>query len=175
MRALRRHRIDVTLLTLEITESCIMSDPERTLGTMERLRDRGVGISVDDFGTGYSSLAYLRRLPINEVKIDRSFVMRMATDPADTAIVRAVVDLAHNLGLTVVAEGVEDEVTRQALTAVGCDLAQGYLFARPMPIDAFGAWMDARVAMPRIPLDDRRFPSRLDRAADHEYQIRNTS
>ena len=101
----------------------------------------GIGLSVDDFGTGYSSLAYLRRLPIDEIKIDRSFVQGMGTDLSDLAIVRAIVDLGHSLSLRVVAEGVEEEAARDALREMNCDQAQGFLISRPMPLDKFDAWI----------------------------------
>jgi EAL domain-containing protein (putative c-di-GMP-specific phosphodiesterase class I) len=143
-RSLRRHRLPAGLLTLEITESSIMADPERTSGLLHRLRDRGVRMSIDDFGTGYSSLSYLRRLPVSEVKIDRSFVAGMHGSGDDAAIVQAIVELGHTLELDVVAEGVEDERTWAALQAAGCDLAQGYLLARPMPAADFGRWYVGR-------------------------------
>ncbi len=128
------------LLTLEITESCVMSDPAAALVVLTQLQQLGVRLSLDDFGTGYSSLVYLQRLPVNEVKIDKSFVMAMNAAPDAAAIVRAVVDLAHTLDLTVVAEGVEDESSRAALTAMGCDTIQGYLLSRPLPADRLPQW-----------------------------------
>jgi diguanylate cyclase (GGDEF)-like protein len=120
------------LLTIEITESSVMADFPSALAALRRLSALGVRLSVDDFGTGYSSLAYLQRLPVQEVKIDKSFVMPMALDPAADAIVRAIVDLAHTLKLSVVAEGVEDAATRHALSAMSCDTIQGYLVGRPL-------------------------------------------
>jgi diguanylate cyclase (GGDEF)-like protein len=129
-------------LQLEITESMLMSDPERALATVTRLSELGANISVDDFGTGYSSLANLRRLPINELKIDRSFVSPMLQDESDLIIVRSTINLAHDLGLRVVAEGVEDEPTLRRLAGLGCDLAQGYHLSRPMPPLAFSEWME---------------------------------
>src|SRR5437762_7000921 len=110
-----------------------MVDPQGALATLSRLNAMGVTLSIDDFGTGYSSLASLKRLPVDEIKIDRSFVQRMATDEDDAVIVRSTVDLAHNLGLRVVAEGVEDAVTLRRLAALGCDYVQGYHLGRPMP------------------------------------------
>ena len=106
-------------LTIEITETTVMSDVARTLPLLQRLADLGVALSVDDFGTGYSSLAYLRRLPVHEIKIDKSFVQDMGTDPSDAAIVKTIIGLAHNLGLRVVAEGVEDERSRELLVRSG--------------------------------------------------------
>jgi diguanylate cyclase (GGDEF)-like protein/PAS domain S-box-containing protein len=120
-------------LTLEITESVLMEDPERALRIVTRLHDLGVGISVDDFGTGYSSLAYLIRLPTHELKIDKSFVMRMEQDAGSATIVHSTIDLAHNLDLIVVAEGVETETIWKALKEQGCDIGQGYFFSRPVP------------------------------------------
>ena len=142
--ALRRHGVSPKLLTFEITESSVMADPEHSLPILNKLSSMGVSLSVDDFGTGYSSLAYLRRLPIDEIKIDKSFVLGMGTDLADLAIVRAIVDLGHSLELRVVAEGVEEEAARDALRDMGCDQAQGFLISRPMPVDRFEAWLQAR-------------------------------
>jgi len=142
--ALRRHQVPAQLLTFEITESNVMTDPEHSLPVLRRLHAMGIRLSVDDFGTGYSSLAYLRRLPIDEIKIDRSFVQGMGTDLSDLAIVRAIVDLGHSLGLRVVAEGVEEEAARDALREMECDEAQGFLISRPMPLDRFEAWLQSR-------------------------------
>jgi EAL domain-containing protein (putative c-di-GMP-specific phosphodiesterase class I) len=119
-------------VALEITESGIMEDPERAIENLGRLHALGCGLAIDDYGTGYSSLAYLRRLPVDELKIDKSFVMNMARDPSDAMIVRSTIDLAHNMGLMVVAEGVDDEATLERLRALGCDMAQGYHFSRPL-------------------------------------------
>jgi len=143
-QALRRRQVPAELLTFELTESSVMADPEHSLPILRELHAMGVGLSVDDFGTGYSSLAYLRRLPIDEIKIDRSFVQAMSTDLSDLAIVRAIVDLGHSLGLRVVAEGVEEEAARDALREMHCDQAQGFLIARPMPLDRFEAWLASR-------------------------------
>ena len=119
----------------------------------------GVSLSVDDFGTGYSSLAYLRRLPIDEIKIDKSFVLGMGTDLSDLAIVRAIVDLGHSLHLRVVAEGVEEEAARDALRDMGCDQAQGFLISRPMPLDRFEAWLQARTGQHLRPGVDHPCPA----------------
>jgi diguanylate cyclase (GGDEF)-like protein len=132
-------------LQLEITESMIMSDPERALATVGRLSALGVRLSVDDFGTGYSSLANLRKMPIDELKIDRSFVSPMLQDESDLIIVRSTINLGHDLGLRVIAEGVEDGATLDELAVLGCDLAQGYHVSRPMPADAFTAWLTRSV------------------------------
>jgi diguanylate cyclase (GGDEF)-like protein len=129
-------------LQLEITESMIMTDPERALATVSRLSGLGVRLSVDDFGTGYSSLANLRRLPINELKIDRSFVSPMLQDESDLIIVRSTINLGHDLGLRIIAEGVEDAPTLERLATLGCDLAQGYYLSRPMSGSAFSTWLE---------------------------------
>jgi diguanylate cyclase (GGDEF)-like protein len=128
-------------LTLEITENLIMSDPARSMACLTRLHEMGVRLAVDDFGTGYSSLSYLRRLPVNELKIDRSFVIGLATSD-DEVIVRSTIDLAHNLGLTVIAEGVETANARDRLVALGCDAAQGIFLSEPRPAEAIRQWID---------------------------------
>ncbi|MEU4561290.1 bifunctional diguanylate cyclase/phosphodiesterase [Actinoplanes sp. NPDC023936] len=138
---LQRYAVPAELLQLEITESALMVDPFRVLETATRLSRMGVAISLDDFGTGYSSLQHLRRLPLSEVKIDRSFVLGMATDRGDAAIVRSVVALADSLGLRAVAEGVEDEATWRLLAAAGCHTAQGWFHARPMPAADLAEWL----------------------------------
>ena len=143
-RALAHHGVSPELLTFEITESSVMADPERSLPVLRELHAMGIQLSVDDFGTGYSSLAYLRRLPIDEIKIDRSFVQGMITDLGDLAIVRAIIDLGHSLGLRVVAEGVEEEAARDALRTLRCDDLQGYLLSRPIPIEKLEAWLMSR-------------------------------
>jgi diguanylate cyclase len=125
----------------EITESSIIVDPDRVLNVLERINGLGFGLSIDDFGTGYSSLAYLRKLPVNELKIDRSFVRDLAEGQKDDVIVRATVQLAHNLALTVTAEGVEDAATLAALRDCGCDRAQGYHLSRPVPLGSFLQWL----------------------------------
>jgi diguanylate cyclase (GGDEF)-like protein len=130
-------------LTLEITESTILADPGGSLATLERLHALGVKLSIDDFGTGYSSLGRLRELPIHEVKIDKSFVQRVAEDHRDRAVVRSAVQLGHALDLQVVAEGVEDEDTYAYLAAEGCDVVQGYLLSRPLPPEEFDAWLNS--------------------------------
>ena len=126
---------------LEITESSIMDDPQRAEHTLNRLSERGFKLSIDDFGTGYSSLAYLKRLPVDELKIDKSFVMGMEAGEDDAMIVRSTIDLAHNLGLGVVAEGVENADVLEQLRALSCDEAQGYHIGRPLPVDGFLAWL----------------------------------
>jgi diguanylate cyclase (GGDEF)-like protein len=135
-------------LELEITESMLMHDPARARRTLERLAAIGVGLSVDDFGTGYSSLAHLKRLPVDTLKIDKSFVVDMTDDGADEAIVRSMIELAHNLGLRVVAEGVESAAAWMRLAALGCDLAQGFHLARPLPASGLLALLEAETETP---------------------------
>jgi EAL domain-containing protein (putative c-di-GMP-specific phosphodiesterase class I) len=136
---LDEHSLPACALELEITESVIMLDPQRAREVLEALRRLGLRIAVDDYGTGYCALAYLRDLPIDELKIDRSFVARVTTDPRSAAIVRSSIELAHALGLRVVAEGVEDQEALDAVAGFGCDYAQGYHFSRPLPAAAFAA------------------------------------
>jgi diguanylate cyclase (GGDEF)-like protein len=139
--ALRQSGVPPELLTLEITEGTVMAEPSRAIHMLHRLRELGVQLAIDDFGTGYSSLAYLRRLPIDSVKIDKGFVLGMGTDAGDLAIVRAVVELCHSLRFQVVAEGVEDELTRDLLRGLGCDAVQGYLISRPLPTERIDPWL----------------------------------
>ncbi|MFE9653841.1 putative bifunctional diguanylate cyclase/phosphodiesterase [Micromonospora sp. NPDC006431] len=141
-------------LTLEITEAGVLDGTERPIPTLRRLRDLGVRLSVDDFGTGNSSLAQLRRLPVHEVKVDRSFVQGMATDPGDLAIVNAVVTLSQQFGLAVVAEGVESELTLELLQDIGCEIGQGFLFSRPLPYERLEAWFGAQVEPETITVGD---------------------
>src|SRR6185436_8784817 len=136
---LRAHAIEASHLTLEITESKLMTQLERALETLTQLRDIGVGISVDDFGTGYSSLSYLSTLPITSLKIDRSFVQRLDDDAKDAEVVRAVITLGVALGKTVIAEGIETPAHLAQLRSLGCGLGQGYLLARPLPPEAAAA------------------------------------
>jgi diguanylate cyclase (GGDEF)-like protein len=147
-RLLERSGVAPTRLTLELTESSVMTDSARALATLERLGAIGVGLSIDDFGTGWSSLSYLQRLPVDELKVDRSFVFRVATDVGDRAIVRSVVDLGHSLGLRVVAEGVESQDAWHTLLDLGCDEAQGYLVSRPLPPRELTAWLAGRPTAP---------------------------
>jgi diguanylate cyclase (GGDEF)-like protein/PAS domain S-box-containing protein len=139
--ALEKWRIDPRFLKIEITESSIMADPAHALAIMSMLQSMGLRLSIDDFGTGYSSLTSLRQLPTDEIKIDKSFVIGMSESDADAAIVRTVVDLAHNLGKQVCAEGVEDEATWNRLSKMGCDLAQGFWICRPLPAAQFMRWL----------------------------------
>jgi diguanylate cyclase (GGDEF)-like protein/PAS domain S-box-containing protein len=141
---LDRWQVDASLLEFEITESTMLVDPVRTKLILERLSEMGIRLSIDDFGTGYSSLSYLRSLPVNEIKIDRSFVMNMDSSVDDATIVRSTIDLARNLGLEVVAEGVETEVVWDRLGELGCTVAQGYYLSRPVSADDLRAWLDER-------------------------------
>ncbi|MFI1015564.1 putative bifunctional diguanylate cyclase/phosphodiesterase [Streptomyces sp. NPDC020965] len=141
---LARHGVPPGALQLEITEHVLLEDPQRAADTLAGLTDHGVKMSLDDFGTGYSSLVHLRRLPVSELKIDRSFVARLAVDTEDAEIVRCTVDLAHSLGLLVVAEGVEDDETWERLRDLGCDAVQGWLVAAAMPPAETTAWLRAR-------------------------------
>nr|WP_240894965.1 EAL domain-containing protein [Kineococcus siccus] len=151
---LARTALSSRLLKLEVTESAIIADPRRAQVIIERLRALGVALSIDDFGTGYTSLASLRDLPVNELKVDRSFVTTMLDEPRNAAIVRTGIELARRLGLDCVAEGIEDGATLAALADLGCTTAQGYHVARPMPVAQLDAWLAARDA----PADARRRP-----------------
>jgi diguanylate cyclase (GGDEF)-like protein len=150
------HGVRPDRVIVEITEDVLMTDPERSLAVLAELSGAGVRVSLDDFGTGYSSLAYLKKLPVDELKIDRSFVLEMGSDPADAAIVRTTVDLGRRLGIGVVAEGVEDAETLRRLTDYGAGMAQGYYIARPMPAADLEAWLDGGgfVASPELADDD---------------------
>ena len=139
---LENHRIAPERLELEITESVIMVDPVRALDILTRLSRMGINLSIDDFGTGYSSLSYLKKLPVKAVKIDKSFVMHMTRDQNDAQIVRSTIDLAHNLGLKVIAEGVESQEVWERLLTLGCDQAQGYYMSRPLPAADLNQWLN---------------------------------
>ncbi len=143
-------------LTLEITEDGMVGGTDRPMPTLARLHELGVRLSVDDFGTGFSSLSYLRRLPVQEVKVDRTFVQGMATDPRDLAIVRAVVDLSRHFGYSVVAEGVESELTLSLLEAMGCEIGQGFFFSRPLPYARLETWFAAQTVTESAPDGDVR-------------------
>ena len=140
-RLLKRYQLSAEQLIFEITESTAMRDPEHSLSVLEKLRDGGISLSVDDFGTGYSSLAHLKRLPVQELKIDQSFIRNLDETSEDAVIVRSTIEMSHNLGLKVVAEGVEYQHTLELLERWHCDTAQGYLISRPMDAVAFEAWV----------------------------------
>jgi len=144
---LRDRQVPAAYLELEVTESAITADPVRAQQILGRLAEAGITLSIDDFGAGYTSLAHLKDLPVHQLKIDRSFVSQMAEDRSDALIVRSVVELGRNLGLTTVAEGVEDEATWQRLRDVGCDQAQGYHLCRPLTAEGLDAWYDAAHAV----------------------------
>ncbi|MGL4316201.1 MAG: bifunctional diguanylate cyclase/phosphodiesterase [Pseudomonas sp.] len=141
---LEQHQVAAELLELEVTEGALMEDPELALRSLQAIRELGVSLSIDDFGTGYSSLAYLKRLPVQVLKIDRTFVSAMVENASDAVIVQSTLALAHNFAMQVVAEGVEDDATAAALTRLGCDIAQGYHFGRPMPVDEIERWRAAQ-------------------------------
>ena len=139
---LRKYDVPAEMLWIEITESAIMDDPNHAIETLDRLHALGIRLAVDDFGTGYSSLTYLKRMPVDELKIDKSFVLGMTENRDDEMIVRSTIDLAHNMGLKVVAEGVETEATMQRLADLHCDLAQGFHLSRPLPPERLEAWLN---------------------------------
>jgi len=147
---LSSHEVPHQRLTLELTESAMMQDPQRTMEILNQLNKMGLHLSIDDFGTGYSSLAYLSKLPVGEIKIDKSFVMSMAQNDNNAMIVRTTIDLAHNLDLKVIAEGVENQQTLEMLQAMGCDYVQGYHISRPMPAEKLAAWLQSD-AWPLVP------------------------
>lgn len=147
-RAITESGLPASKLVLEITETSVMSDAEYAMQVLQRLSAMGLTLAIDDFGTGYSSLSYLKRLPVDEVKIDKSFVLNMQEDENDAVIVRSIVDLAGNLGLRVVAEGVETANAWDALRDMGCDIAQGYFISRPLPADQLSAWLTTLTPAP---------------------------
>ncbi|GAB3798184.1 hypothetical protein GCM10027605_09360 [Micromonospora zhanjiangensis] len=153
---LAEYAVPAERLTFEIKEAGLLDGSDRPMPTLRRLRDIGVRLSVDDFGTGYSSLSYLRRLPVHEVKVDQSFVQGMATDPVDLAIVNAVVTLSQQFGLTVVAEGVESELTLELLQDIGCEVGQGFLFSRPLPYERLATWFEVQAESEPPPNTDVR-------------------
>jgi EAL domain-containing protein (putative c-di-GMP-specific phosphodiesterase class I) len=148
-RLLHEHGMSPDVLQLEVTENIVMADPVRVMEVLEQLSALGVGLSLDDFGTGSSSLTYLARLPVDELKIDRSFVMRMAEDQSAAVIVRSTTELAQRLGLRVVAEGVENVEACEQLAAMGCEEAQGFYLQRPLPPDELTNWLASRAPSTR--------------------------
>ncbi len=149
---LSRHQLPPSLLTLELTETGFIEDPGRALLMLDALAALGVGLSIDDFGTGYSSLSHLARMPVDEMKIDRSFIQNLESDPEFATVVRSAIDMGHGLGLKVVAEGIETAAAANRLRSFGCDIAQGFYYARPMPLDAFATWMNGKTRVPIIVL-----------------------
>jgi EAL domain-containing protein (putative c-di-GMP-specific phosphodiesterase class I) len=147
---LKMYRVPAEQLVFEITESAVMREPEQALKVLNRLRECGISLSVDDFGTGYSSLAHLKRLPVQELKIDQSFVRNLDETSEDAVIVRSTIEMSHNLGLKVVAEGVEYEHSLRLLERWHCDTAQGYLISRPLSAAAFEAWMAKPLTAPSM-------------------------
>jgi EAL domain-containing protein (putative c-di-GMP-specific phosphodiesterase class I) len=145
-QALLETSVPSARLTIEVTESTLIADPQGALRVLKELREMGVRLAIDDFGTGYSSLSYLQRLRPNDLKVDKSFVTDMMSDENDALIVRSVIELAHSLGMAVVAEGVENVRTLDRLAELHCDRAQGFHIARPMPEDELMTWLDARRA-----------------------------
>lgn len=139
--ALNNYKLDPNLLELEVTESSLMADPDQAVSTLNALSDLGVRISIDDFGTGYSSFAYLSRLPIDVLKIDKSFIFGMAKDKSQLVIVKSIIDMAHTLGINVVAEGIETAAALSTLYDMGCDAGQGYFIAKPMPVEKSYEWL----------------------------------
>jgi EAL domain-containing protein (putative c-di-GMP-specific phosphodiesterase class I) len=147
---LRSYEVDPSDIVLEVTESAIMGEPDAAIEMLRRLADRGIDLSIDDFGVGQSSFAYLRRLPVREIKIDKSFVLKLADSPEDATIVRSIVELGHNLGYKVTAEGVEDEGSFVFLRDIGCDYAQGYHIAKALPADGFDRFVAEGRWVPRM-------------------------
>jgi diguanylate cyclase (GGDEF)-like protein len=158
---LSRYDVDGSALTLELTESSLMVDPELAKTTMRQLSELGVSVAIDDFGTGYSSLAYLTDLPIGELKIDKSFVRAMSSDNRNAIVVRSTIELAHSLGLRTVAEGIEDAPTLERLRALGCELAQGFHLSRPLAGPKLATWWDARTRTVRPLIPAAAFPRAL--------------
>jgi len=138
---LEKHQLPASALVLEVTETAMMQDPDHALQTLKRISDMGIALSIDDFGTGYSSLAYLKQMPVQEIKIDRSFVTDMINDKDDSIIVNTTLNMSHNLGLRVTAEGVEDKETLLKLRALGCNAVQGYFLTRPIPAKNLEEWL----------------------------------
>ena len=144
LQILNEHDIPPARLTLEITENMVMANVQHAISVLECLRDIGVRISMDDFGTGHSSLAQIKNMPLHELKIDKSFITTLMSDHQNKAIVRTTIDLAHNMGLTVVAEGIEDEDTLRQLSELGCEQAQGFFMSKPVASDDLIRWLVTR-------------------------------
>jgi len=147
---LSRHQLPPSLLTLELTETGFIEDPRRALLMLDALAALGVSLSIDDFGTGYSSLSHLARMPVDEMKIDRSFIQSLESDPEFATVVRSAIDMGHGLGLKVVAEGIESAAAAKRLREFGCDISQGYYHAKPMPLQDFAIWMQGKICVPIV-------------------------
>ena len=173
-RMLSRVGTPASKLELEITESAIMSDPRRARRVLERMREMGVSLAIDDFGTGYSSLVALKQMPVSTIKVDKSFVMSMEDNPDDAAIVRSTVGLGHNLGLQVVAEGVETPAAWRELKDMGADYAQGYYLSKPLPGEQFGRWLTAYREMFGRPPDSRE-AAQNGEAGGQQWQVSTSS
>ena len=171
---LNTNRVDPAMLTLEITESSLLIDAPRSRATINELHEVGVSLSIDDFGTGYSSLSYLRRLPVGELKIDQSFVANVLLDEQDEVIVRSTIDLGHNLGLVVVAEGVENNEVLERLRQLGCDVAQGYCISRPLAPDQFLSWL-ATTGHPSRRIDPLDFSRWVDAGPDQALRAQESA
>jgi EAL domain-containing protein (putative c-di-GMP-specific phosphodiesterase class I) len=152
---LTKHSLPPSLLTLELTESSFIDDADRALRVLTAVSALGVSLSIDDFGTGYSSLSLLGRMPVQEMKIDRSFVQGLESNPDTAAMVRSTISMGHSLGLKVVAEGIEVAAAASRLHDFGCDIGQGYLYARPIPAAELDAWMEGKQRVPviAVPVD----------------------
>jgi EAL domain-containing protein (putative c-di-GMP-specific phosphodiesterase class I) len=153
-RLMEKWALDPAYLQLEITESAMMADAERAHRTLDQIHALGVELAIDDFGTGFSSLTYLKHLPVSKLKIDKSFVISMLQDENDAVIVRSTIDMAHNLGMKVVAEGVENQETYDLLEILDCDIIQGYLISKPLDIASLEQWipLQQKLAMLHTPL-----------------------
>jgi EAL domain-containing protein (putative c-di-GMP-specific phosphodiesterase class I) len=136
------YNLKASQLTLEVTESAVMTDPENALRALNTLRTMGIELSIDDFGTGYSSMAQLKKMPVDELKIDKAFVLDLASNKEDQVMVRTLVTLAQNLSLKTVAEGVEDKDTLAFLTKIGCTKAQGFYLSKALPAEQFNLWFE---------------------------------
>jgi diguanylate cyclase len=176
-RLLDTYRVPRGGLCLELTESSIMADPDRSRAMLQRLSEAGVRLSIDDFGTGYSSLSYLSRLPLDEIKIDRSFVMRMVHDARDASIVESTIGLGHALGLTVVAEGIEDDERLAILARLGCDVAQGFHISLPLLPGRLQEWLKDRGlggADPAVQRSPAGRTSHVEMLAEHRKRKRSS-
>ncbi len=168
---LSRHQLPPSLLTLELTETGFIEDPARAVQMLDAIAALGVGLSIDDFGTGYSSLSHLARMPVDEMKIDRSFLQSMESDPEFATVVRSAIDMGHGLGLKVVAEGIETPAAANTLREFGCDIAQGFFYAKPMPLEAFTAWMTGKTRVPIIAVPRGFCRGRCDRHGEPRHLL----